>query len=401
MELWETGPRAMGGEHSLDCINALGSLGIFLANGIMTVLMVVFGGVFCDYSYAFSLSLSIYGAVFFYVLFVIQHRRWNPLVPLHAYRRKEVLGVLHRQGFCTGLSWCVNYTLLLLANPSVPGLLQLVLNSSGLVVVVLLSMLFLGNRYSSAQWLCVAAVTAGGLLAALDATGSDGQVIWALLYALGAWSIGLANLLTENVMRNVHRQCGCIEEEREPLISVVQFLFVVKLYGIPGTLALFWIARAAQGPAWSRHLLGGLRCVWAGDCAGAACLGGDSEAAGLLAMWIASTLSFVTVLVAAGVQRRRDAVYVGVAHALAPVLSMVVLMQRGIMGRFYTQPHASQILSNVVTLVGGVAYTAVTLMQEKRIPRTTCLSRAFKFEPFREALDALDNLPSRRSTQPC
>uniref|UniRef100_A0A7S4Q6F0 EamA domain-containing protein n=1 Tax=Alexandrium monilatum TaxID=311494 RepID=A0A7S4Q6F0_9DINO len=373
-----------------DCLNALSSLGILLANSAMTVLVVLFGASFCKYSYLFSLTLSIYGAVFFYVLFVILDQRWNPLVPLQDFQRREMFGVLHRQGALTGVAWSVNYVLVTAANPFVPGLLLLVLHSSGMAFLVFLSVLLLENSYCLAQWGCIALVCAGRSLAMLDESVDDRRGIWALVYGLGVWAVGVANLLTENVMRNVRRVCEGDEETRQPLISVVQFLCVVKLYSIPATLALCWIPRAARGPARARYRADGMKCLWTGACAeadSASCAEPGSTVTGLVSMWIASTLSFVTVFLAAGVQRQRDAVYVGIAHALGPVLSMVVLIQRGLMGIYYRQPQRIQVLSNVITLGGGVVYTAVTLLQEKRAPRTTCLSRSFRFEPLGEALD--------------
>uniref|UniRef100_A0A7S4UD30 Uncharacterized protein n=1 Tax=Alexandrium monilatum TaxID=311494 RepID=A0A7S4UD30_9DINO len=235
-----------------DCLNALSSLGILLANSAMTVLVVLFGASFCKYSYLFSLTLSIYGAVFFYVLFVILDQRWNPLVPLQDFQRREMFGVLHRQGALTGVAWSVNYVLVTAANPFVPGLLLLVLHSSGMAFLVFLSVLLLENSYCLAQWGCIALVCAGRSLAMLDESVDDRRGIWALVYGLGVWAVGVANLLTENVMRNVRRVCEGDEETRQPLISVVQFLCVVKLYSIPATLALCWIPRAARGPARAR-----------------------------------------------------------------------------------------------------------------------------------------------------
>merc|ERR1719208_784672 len=71
-------------------------------------------------------------------------------------------------------------------------------------MVFMISQLFLGNRYRRLQWLCFFIVIVGGALPVLESTnkGAHIQIQWFLLYLVGAWAIGFANTITENVMRN-------------------------------------------------------------------------------------------------------------------------------------------------------------------------------------------------------
>jgi len=359
---------------------------LILSNAAMLVLVVIFGKIFCKYGYSFSLTLPLYGVVFFYVVFVCCERSLNPFLALHPIRRREATWTMHRQSFANGFAWSMNYVFLLIANPFVPGLYQVVLNESNLVIVFVLSTLLLGNRHSLGQWAMFALLIIGGLLPIIGSQRQGGSTAyWYLMYLLGAWGIGIANTITENVLRNVRVESG--PESSVHLISVPQFLFLTNMYGILVVLAFFWVPMLAHGEQWASIVMEGMTCIWTGRCPEEdhyACPHhGDSL--GIGALWGSSTLSFICAFVAAAIQRKRDAVYVTVAYSLAPVFSMVIFMTPMLMGQFYEKPSGLEVLSNMVALFAGLSYKYLSHShhdQSLEAPRRTWLTAAFRLEPF-------------------
>jgi len=267
-----------------------------------------------------------------------------------------------------------------------------------LALVVLLSLCLLGNRYSCRQWCCFVVVVLGGLmLIAERSLDGGGNMGWYLLYAIGAWAIGVANTVTENVMRNVYRQTqtdstGLSVElypgsssDREYLISASQYLCLTNVYSIVIVLALAWVPRIAFGTEWFGKFANGMQCLWTLSCNEddlRVCEHQDSALVGVAAAWIAAILSFISAYVAAVMQRRQDVVFVSVAYALAPVVSMAIFLNPWLMGEFYHPPTRIDILSNMVTLAGGLLFKYVTLLGDPLPPRTTRLTRMFKLEPL-------------------
>jgi len=154
---------------------------------------------------------------------------------------------MHKQAFATGLFWATNYVFLLLANPSVSGLYQVIFNELNLVLVFLVSLVFQGNRYTFFQIFALIALLVGGLIPLADDSNSESNSTgWYLMYLLGAWSIGLANTVTENILRNVYSLNG---KKKTFLVSVSQFLLLVNGYSI---FLCNWIVMGGLFSIWSQ-----------------------------------------------------------------------------------------------------------------------------------------------------
>lgn len=369
----------------------LKTLSLIVFNGIMIVLVVMYGKIFCKYSYAFSFSLPLYGTVFFYVCFVCKYRRLNVFAPVHLQMRPQVLKILHRQALLNGFVWSANYVCLLSANSFVPGLFQVVINESNLVVVFLMSMFLMGNRYHKSQWFCFVLVLVGGLMPLAGSQTGEITIKWFLLYLLGAWAIGFANLITENVMRNLYVTTGReAPNDKISLIPETQFLTLTNFYGIFCVLALFWVPQLAQGGEWLGYFTRGMACLWTGQCNAddskmCASHGHENDKMiGLLSMWLSSTFSFLSAGIAANIQRDRDVVYVTVALTLAPVLSMCLFMVQ--VSRFYDVPTNLELCANIVTFAGGFGYKVCSHMRSTRSAKSSTLTKIFKFEPPSDGL---------------
>lgn len=226
------------------------------------------------------------------------------------------------------------------------------------------------------------------------------KVQWFLLYVVGAWAIGFANSITENVMRNHHIKTGDGEDDKRFIIPATQFLLLTNLYGILCVLALFWVNWMSEGAEFFSFWRNGMACLWTGHCPAedsASCSGrlkdggglvfGDAtDATAIVSMWISSSFSFCSALLAAHLQRRRDVVYVTIAITLAPVLSMVLFLVpiEGV----YDPPSSLAVVANIVTLIGGIGYKIVSKLGDKTNPkkeqRETCLTKRFKFVPVTE-----------------
>jgi len=367
-------------------------LALVLAQGSMIVLVVIFGDVFPNYAYAFAVALSMWGTIFFYLIFVIYYRRFNPFLPLQTPHRKEVQQILLKQSIINGFAWSMNYVMALLANPKVSGLYQVVLSETSLIMICLASLTLLGNRYHLGQWLCFGAVMVGGILPIFgggddDSAGKD-QPWWLLIFMLGAWAVGIANILTENVMRNVHCFTGPDNTEKLQLISSSQFLCLSQLFSVMFVFALIWVPIAAQGSMWSTHFLDGMGCLCAGRCpasqTGEKYLGYEGLA--VFAMWSSSTCSLVSALIAAAIQRKQDVVYVTVAYTLGPVVSFVILMLKFLMGDFYQAPTLIKVVANILTLGGGVLYKVLTSLYTAKPSQDSWLTAKFKILPFNQCL---------------
>lgn len=281
----------------------------------------------------------------------------------------------------------MNYVFLLESNSYVSGLNQVVINESNLAVVFVLSSCFLGNRYHKGQWALFVVVAVGGLmpLAQAPVASTQNQPIWLALYMLGAWAIGIANIITENVMRNMYyKKLG--DDDKQYLVGASQFLCLTNVYSIFVVICLAGVPRTAQGPSWWRFFINGMLCLWTGRChdEDSTTCPNQGNGLGIVAMWSAATLSFVCAYIAARIQRRHDAVFVTVAYALGPVVSMVLFMLKCVMGTYFSTPSSIEIWSNVVTLSGGILYKVFTLKYGELTPQQSACTSRFKIEPFRE-----------------
>jgi len=99
-------------------------------------------------------------------------------------------------------------------------------------------------------------------------------------------------------------------------------------------------------------------------------------------MWISSTCSLTSALIAAAIQRKQDVVYVTVAYTLGPVVSMVIFMLQFLMGDFYQAPTTIKVVANILTLGGGVMYKVLTSLYEAKPTQDTWLTSRFKLVPF-------------------
>jgi len=308
-----------------------------------------------------------------------------------------VTWIIHKQSFINGLLWACNYVFLLLANPKTPSLYQVVFNELNLVVVFILSLTFQGNGYTIPQFFALIALFVGGLLPLVDATSDGGSSVgWYLMYIVGAWSIGVANLVTENVMRNVYFQDKA-ETPKRFLVSISQFLFLTNLYSIAIVLALLWVPYLAYGAdKWQDYTWNGMKCIWTGVCKAednAECEH-DNYTIGVVHTWLSSTLSFICAYLAAYMQREKDVVYVSVAYAVAPVLSVTLFVIHPLMGNYYEVPDNISITSCVITLVAGVGYKALTLYREKLgledkgffgfAFKCPCFFKWWKYQPYNQ-----------------
>lgn len=214
---------------------------------------------------------------------------------------------------------------------------------------------------------------------------------WFLLYLLGAWAIGFANLITENVMRNLYVTTGQeAPNDKISLIPATQFLTLTNFYGIFCVLALFWVPQLAQGGEWLGYLTRGMACLWTGQCNAddsktCASHGHENDKMiGLLSMWLSATFSFLSAVIAANIQRDRDVVYVTVALTLAPVLSMCLFIVQ--VSRFYDAPTNLELCANIVTFAGGFGYKVCSHMWSTRSAKSSTLTKIFKFEPPSDGL---------------
>jgi len=355
---------------------------LVLSNSSMIVLVVVFGDVLCNYAFPFALSLSLWGSVLFYLIFTWQNRSLN----IFSHGQAKARGVLHWSSCLNGAFWSCNYVFLLVANPFVSGLYQTVINESTLVVVFTISYLLLGNRYRTQQWMAFGLLLLGSAIPLFNAQGAGGNSWgWLVLYGLGSWAIGFANVVTESVMRNASLD-----------IDPAQYLCLTNLYSIPIVLGLSWVPRLAQGTIWSAYFLNGMGCLWAGDCPSDDIVCPKSQGygpgIGIIAMWTAATLSFVCAFIAAHIQRRRDVVYVTVAYTIAPVFSVLMFLCHFVMQRFYTEPTVVEVLTNVVTLGAGIWYKVATLYGGQLEPAGTWLTRKIRIAPVEPLLGQQDEV---------
>jgi len=357
-------------------------------------MVVISGENICNYQYSFAWNLSLYGSLLYLITFFCCQGFKNPFIALYPDHKEQVTKDLHKQAFINGLLWCMNYVFLLLANPKTPSLYQVVFNELNLVVVFVASLIFQGNTYTFFQILALITLLVGGLIPLADSSSEGASAVgWYLMYVLGAWSIGIANTVTENVMRNIYLKRG---SKKQFLVSISQFLFLTNFYSIFQVLALLWVPYLAYGEdKWKDYWLHGMKCLWTGICDASdnAECAHQNNRDGIMYTWLSSTLSFICAFVAALMQRDYDVVYVTVAYAVAPVLSTVIFVGKKFMGDYYDAPTDIAIVATIVTLFAGLGYKVITWVTESRrksgndswtikTHQQLCSVTRWKFQPY-------------------
>lgn len=228
-----------------------------VSNAIMVVMVVISGQTIPGYQFAFAWNLSLYGSIFFLICFFWFQGRTNPFKAISG--NPEITRIMHKWAILNGLCWSSNYVMLLLANPLIPGIFQVVFNEMNIVLVVFLSLFLNGNSFNVAQFLTLIGLLIGGFLPLVNASihGEVKRVVWYFIYLIGALAIGMANTVTENVMRNVYTKNSAAEgQSKQFLISTSQFLFLTNMYS--GLIVLLLIpvamwAYSIDGLDWSHQ----------------------------------------------------------------------------------------------------------------------------------------------------
>jgi len=352
---------------------------LVLSGAMMIDFIVIEGVIFCNYQYSFSISLSIYGCIFFGILFMIMNKRINPF-------RTQGDGHLNIFEFkiagISGLAWAVNYVFLLMANPYTPGFYQTIFNELNIVLVAVGSYIFLARKYYSFQIVSIFFILIGGLIPLGEGVvgGTRNDIIWYPLYMLGAGAIGVANIIAENAFQNLRdKQTG------KHLISTLQFYFATNCWALIFTLAFWFIPSAAYKTNFNEHTTKGLSCILSfgvsqycdeyNEYVVSCCDSIDDTGScdtnipwlGILGIWLSSTLSFIAVIAGAGLAKIDGSMYMTIGYTVGPIIAGITFTIKPILGVFYSSLSKWDIASFIVTFI-GVCMFKFTMVDDRFQP---------------------------------
>jgi drug/metabolite transporter (DMT)-like permease len=323
---------------------------VLLVSWIVLIMFVVMEGQnYPNYQFALAfISAVVFAPAFMAVhltLIVAKERRMPHLADLvireAGWTRRDwakVAGV--------GFFWSLNYVFLLSANPYIPGVAQNGLVELSLAGVVLTSIVAFGRRYTLVQWAAVALVVGGIILLALSnaATAEPSalpQGVWYLFYAIGAGAIGVANAITENVVKRFQTMSVSLFYA---WVTVFTFLFVV---------AWLWVAPLSDSN-WAADLRDGIATFF------------TVSSAGVAYVWIAAASNFISTMYAAYVSRSSDATFATLIGQLGPIVAVVLMSSRAVFGQYYSPVSKLEIGALVVVLLGVLTYKAEALVRGRR-----------------------------------
>jgi hypothetical protein len=382
----------------------------------MIVMVVISGYNICNYQYSFAFNLAVYGTLFYGTIFLLQHKFRNPFLALIDYKKYEISKKINKYAIYNSIAWSITNVFLLIANPKTPDIYQVVFNELTIVLVVMLSVYLNGHTYTIVEYFSIFILLIGGLLPIINASiQHSNDKYWYIIYLIGAWTIGIANTITENVMKNLYIQrcnyvdieesstndmainqpvnesTGCFrmntvyqknvphdvqeENQKQYLVSVSQFLFLTNFYSIFLVAGLCIVPYLSQGDKTYHYWKNGMICLWTGICDpddNTLCTSdiglpfSQNYEDGIKYTWMSSTFSFIGAYIAGVLQRKKDAVYVTVVYTMAPVLSVIIFSLHLLMGKYYIIPNNIKIMSSIITFIGASGYKIYNVLKEYR-----------------------------------
>ena len=200
------------------------------------------------------------------------------------------------------------------------------------------------------------------------AGGNQSDVLWYLLYMLGAVAIGAANVIAENAFQHLRdKQTG------KHLISTLQFYFATNVWATFFVFAFWVIPAASYKEHFYDYSLKGMLCII--SFGGSkycdeynpmvlSCCGNDSMNScdtnipwlGILGIWLSSTFSFIAVIAGAGLAKIDGSMYMTIGYTAGPIVSGITFAIKPLVGVFYNPLNAWDIASFIVTFIGVILF---------------------------------------------
>jgi hypothetical protein len=304
----------------------------------MIVFVVLSGIEFPQYQFSFSFILAIFSCLFFGLASCKQ---------IHDFGFKHFTTYWNFNTCLIGLFWACNYVFLLVSNPYTPGLVQVILNELNLVVIVLFSRFVHKKKYEWLQYVGVVLVLLGGLVPLFQsesgaASSSLPSWVWYIFYTFGTIPIALANVRTERILQT----------DKE--IKIAPFFFVINVWAIVFTLALFWFPMMVQGNEFSSYFIDGIVAI----C--------SFKSKGSLWVWLGILFSLPSTICTAQLSRDEDATFTTMVLSVAPGFSGIFMGIKPFMGGYFQPVGFTIWISMAVVFFSTLYYKIVTYFLNKR-----------------------------------
>jgi hypothetical protein len=318
-------------------------------NAIMIVLVIFSGIEYPAYQYAFALWLCVVSGVGFTLAHFCAHGRSMSRAAALAQVRGNV-----KVHAALGLAWAFNYVFLLVANPYVPGTVQVVFNELNVVVVVVVTLGLNRTVYRTDphkvtyDWVllvCCVGVIGSGLLTLVNPTSTAAPTsiprwIWNVVYIVGSGAIAIANIISEKVFK---ASKGAASGDLSiglcfAMANVWCFLFCALFFVVP------YLAVLDLGTFWSNTTTGLHDIITFANWRGSLW--------SLLAAAISVPGSYFSVVICR--DDPKGATFNSLVLAVAPGVSAIILNWKALIGETYYQPITGADIASIVLVLAFV-----------------------------------------------
>ena len=319
------------------------SIVLTLSNAAMILFVVMAGEEYPDYGYPFAVGLAIFSVIIYFLMYVLsclyynEQFSWN-LFPNNQITNKDKFNIIF-----IGIFWGINYVFVLVSNPYVPGLIQIILNETNLIIIFLISKYWNKKDHNCFHGISVLIVLIGGIAHILgNAFLSNNEqskkysFLWEIAFFVGTVSIALANIITESVVQKFRTMNIFLLYFYLNLISVIVcgiFYFPVK-YILTNTDEVFIVGITKI------VTFEGLGAFWSWG------------------VWIFTVPSNV---LTSRLSRIEDATFSTVMLSIAPGISAIFMSVKSIFQKYYKNIIWTDFASLILVVIGAILYKAPEL----------------------------------------